>query len=58
MMARPPKETLVLDMPFEEALERYEGVTPKELERSVARARKKELEPLKGKKRKLSKSPR
>jgi hypothetical protein len=41
MMARPPKEVLVLDMPFGEALERYVGTSSRELHTNVARSKKK-----------------
>ncbi len=41
MMARPPKEVLILDMPFEEALERYVGTEPKELATNVIKSKKK-----------------
>ena len=41
MTARPPKETLILDMPFGEALERYAGVDPKEVQAGVVRSKKK-----------------
>ncbi len=38
MTARPPKEVFLgLDMPFGEALERYIGVNPKELEANIAK---------------------
>ena len=41
-MGRPPKEVFLgLDMPFSEALERYIGVEPKELEANVAKEKKK-----------------
>jgi hypothetical protein len=42
MMARPPKEEFFgLDMPFGEAMERYVGVKPTELEANVSKAKKK-----------------
>ena len=41
MMARPPKEVLILDMPFSEALERYAGVKPKELFAGIQKSKKK-----------------
>ncbi len=41
MSARPPKETLGLDMPFEEAWERFVGVSPKELEANIAKDKRK-----------------
>jgi len=41
MSARPPKETLALDMPFDEALERFIGVDPKEMHANIARSKKK-----------------
>ena len=41
MMARPPKEVLILDMPFGEALERYAGVKPKELFANIKKSKKK-----------------
>jgi hypothetical protein len=50
MMARPPKEVLVLDMSFSEALERYAGTKPNELHANIARSKKKK--PPGGKKKK------
>jgi hypothetical protein len=41
MMARPPKETLILDMPFGEALERFVGVAPGQLQASIAKGKRK-----------------
>ncbi len=42
MTARPPKEVFLgLDMPFGEALERYIGVNPKELEANIAKDKRK-----------------
>jgi hypothetical protein len=49
MMARPPKETLGLDMPFVEALERYVGVDPEEMHANIKRSKTKK--PPGGKKR-------
>lgn len=41
-MGRPPKEVFLgLDMPFSEALERYSGVKPKEVEANIAKEKKK-----------------
>ena len=50
MMARPPKEVLVLDMPFSEALERYAGTEVREFHENVARSKKKKARPRKKKK--------
>ncbi len=50
MTARPPRETLGLDMPFGEAMERFIGVDPKEMHANVARSKKKK--PPSGKKKK------
>jgi len=42
MIARPPKEEFFgLDMPFGEAMERYVGVKPTELEANVSKTKKK-----------------
>ena len=41
MIARPPKGPLGLEMPFGEALERFIGVKPKELEANIAKEKKK-----------------
>ena len=42
MTARPPKEPMMgLDMPYGEAMERFAGVNPRELEANVARSKKK-----------------
>jgi hypothetical protein len=50
MTARPPRETLGLDMPFGEAMERFIGVNPKEMHANIARSKKKK--PPGGKKKK------
>jgi hypothetical protein len=53
MSARPPKDpTMGLDMPFNEALERYIGVDPKEMAANEIRSKKKKLPGGKKKKRK------
>jgi hypothetical protein len=39
MTARPPKETLGLDMRFDEALERFIGADPKEMQANIARSK-------------------
>ena len=41
MIGRTPKETMGLDMPFGEALERFIGVDPKELEANIAKDKRK-----------------
>lgn len=41
MTGRPPKETLGLNMPFEEALDRLIGVNPRELAANEAKSKKK-----------------
>ena len=41
MTARPPKDTLGLDMPFGEAMERFVGVNPKEMHANIAKSKKK-----------------
>jgi hypothetical protein len=41
MTARPPKHVLGLEMPFGEAMERFIGVKPKELEANIAKDKKK-----------------
>ena len=48
MMARPPKEALILGMPFCEALERYAGVPLGEVKGLIKRTKKKK--PIKRKK--------
>jgi len=51
MTARPPKDPMLgLDMPYSEALERYIGVDPKELQANIAQSKKKK--PPGGKKKK------
>jgi hypothetical protein len=54
MTARPPKEVLVLDMPFGEALERYVGSDSRELHALVARSKRKKPTARKKKKKKPS----
>jgi len=52
MSARPPKEVFFgLDMPFDEALERYVGVDPKEMHANIAKSKKKKPPGGKAKKR-------
>jgi hypothetical protein len=42
MTARPPKDVFFgLDMPFGEAMERYVGVNPKELDANISKTKKK-----------------
>ena len=41
MMGRPPKEEFGLNMPFEEAMERFIGVDPKEMQANIAKSKKK-----------------
>jgi hypothetical protein len=41
MMGRPPKDTIGLDMPFGEAMERFIGVEPKEMHANIAKSKKK-----------------
>ena len=41
MSARPPKDALGLDMPFDEAMERFASVDPKEMHANIARSKKK-----------------
>jgi hypothetical protein len=41
MTARPPKEVLGLEMPFGEAMERFIGVNPKEMEANIAKDKRK-----------------
>jgi hypothetical protein len=52
MTARIPKEVLGLEMPFGEAMERFIGVKPKEVEANIARSKAKK--PPGGKKKKRS----
>lgn len=55
MTARPPKEVLGLEMPFGEAMERFIGVNPKEVEANIRRAKAKK--PPGGKKKKKRSPP-
>ena len=53
MIARPPKDPMMgLDMPFNEAMERFVSVNPRELDANVDRSKKKKPPGAKRKKRK------
>ena len=46
MTARPPKEVFLgLDMPFSEAVERFIGANPKELEANTAKKKRRKKKP-------------